>query len=160
MLVEDGACTSIQLPAEIESPTGDYLPEPLPRAKLIHLGRELAAELRWTFALRWQSIGRVIEAAAYKASTKGHAPRYPHRSLQGIVAGAYSCSLVTRAHDRCLIRALAVKWLCNKSGIKSKLVFGVIANPFAAHCWVQLGGAVLVGGFEQARLFTPILVIE
>jgi hypothetical protein len=36
----------------------------------------------------------------------------------------------------------------------------VIAHPFAAHCWVQLGDAVLIGGYEQARLYTPILVIE
>jgi hypothetical protein len=36
------------------------------------------------------------------------------------------------------------------------LVFGVRMNPFRAHCWVQLGGQVLIGDFEQVRLFTPI----
>jgi hypothetical protein len=44
--------------------------------------------------------------------------------------------------------------------VAAKLVLGVVAHPFTAHCWVQLGTAVLVGGFEQARLYTPILVVE
>ena len=160
LLIEEPGCVSIQSPASIEPPTRDYLPEASLRPSLIPLGRELASELERAWALHWQSIALVIRAAAYQGSRKGHVPRDPHRSLKAIVAGAYSASLVSRAHDRCLVRALAVKSLCNRSGIEAKLVFGVIANPFSAHCWVQFGGAVLVGGFEQARLFTPILVVE
>jgi hypothetical protein len=160
LLIDDGGSTSIPMPACIETPTRDFSSEPCRRTKLIHLGRELAWELRWGWTLHVRAIGNVIERAAYRPSLKVHAPHEQHRSLLAIVAGAYSCAFISRAHDRCLVRALAVKSLCNKSGIKAKLVFGVIANPFAAHCWVQVGEAVLVGGFEQARLFTPILVVE
>ena len=55
---------------------------------------------------------------------------------------------------------LAFHSSCRKRGLETKLVLGVIAHPFTAHCWVQLGTAVLVGGYEQARLYTPILVLE
>ncbi len=160
LLIEDGGCASIQLPPSIETPTCDFASESSQRTSLIHLGRQLASELCWGWTLRSRSIGKVIERAACHPCMKVHAPREQHRALRGIVAGAYLCSFVSRAHDRCLVRALAVKSLCNKNGIKTKLVFGVNANPFAAHCWVQLGRAVLVGGFEQARLYTPILVVE
>ena len=68
--------------------------------------------------------------------------------------------LVDERQSRCLVRALAVHRACRKGRVAgSRLVFGVTAHPFAAHCWVQLGNAVLVGGYEQARLFTPILVL-
>ena len=46
-------------------------------------------------------------------------------------------------------RALAVHAICKRSGIDAKLVFGVIGQPFEAHCWVQRGSTVVVGGFEQ-----------
>ncbi|MGN6847894.1 MAG: lasso peptide biosynthesis B2 protein, partial [Sphingomicrobium sp.] len=82
------------------------------------------------------------------------------RKIRSIVMAARSVSLVTRAHDRCLVRGLAVHAACSAAGVRTSLVLGVIAHPFAAHCWVQLGDAVLVEGYEQARLFTPILVLE
>jgi hypothetical protein len=77
-----------------------------------------------------------------------------------MVAASDAAGILTRVHNRCLVRALALHSLCKRKGIGAKLVFGVIAHPFAAHCWVQLGSAVLVGGFEQARLYTPILVLQ
>lgn len=160
LLIEDGACASIQLPAGIETPACDFASESPQRWNLIHLGRQLAWELRWGWTLHSRSIGKVIKGAACHPCMKVKPPSDQHRSLQAIVAGAYSCSFVSRAHDRCLVRALTVKSLCNQNGIKAKLVFGVSANPFAAHCWVQIGRAVLVGGFEQARLYTPILVVQ
>jgi hypothetical protein len=36
----------------------------------------------------------------------------------------------------------------------------VRTNPFAAHAWVQIDEEVLVGDFEQVRLFTPILAVQ
>jgi hypothetical protein len=32
-------------------------------------------------------------------------------------------------------------------------------EPFAAHCWVQWGDAVIVGDLEHSRMFTPILAL-
>jgi len=46
-----------------------------------------------------------------------------------------------------------------RSGIYPRLVFGVRANPFRAHAWVQLEDKVLIGDYEQVRLFTPIAAL-
>lgn len=76
------------------------------------------------------------------------------------LAAAFAASrLVLRAADRCLPRAIAMRRQCHRSGLRPLLAFGVRREPFAAHCWVQLDDAVLVGDLEQVRLFTPILVV-
>jgi hypothetical protein len=110
--------------------------------------------------LRTRSFAEVIEAIEREGRSDRHPPR-DQDSVVRVIAGALSAvSYVMPVHDRCLVRALAVHLSCARRGIRPKVVFGVIAHPFAAHCWVQLGNAVLVGGFEQARLYTPILVVE
>ena len=80
--------------------------------------------------------------------------------MQRLVRAASAAAFLLRSHDRCLVRGLAFHAACRKKGLDSKLVVGVIAHPFTAHCWVQAGSIVLLGGYEQARLYTPILVLE
>jgi transglutaminase-like putative cysteine protease len=64
-----------------------------------------------------------------------------------------------RKTGQCLPRALAANALCRRSGVTTTLVFGVRLAPFAAHCWLQRGSAVIVGDLEQARMFIPILAV-
>lgn len=66
---------------------------------------------------------------------------------------------LVRSADQCLPFALAAWELCNRRAINAALVFGVRVDPFAAHCWVQVGDAVIVGDLEQVRMFTPILAV-
>jgi hypothetical protein len=160
MLIEAGPNACIESPALIEPPTHDFLEEPFPRADPLSILQAFASELRAARALRTKPLQQVIEAARTgRPGIKGIQDNID-RSVQRVVAAASAISLMTRSHDRCLVRALAVHSACRSSGSNPKLVFGVIARPFTAHCWVQLGTAVLVGGYEQARLYTPILVLE
>lgn len=81
-------------------------------------------------------------------------------TVQRRIAGAFAASAtLLRAADQCLPRAIAARHICHLKGQNAALIFGVRLHPFAAHSWVQSGGGVVVGGFEQARLFTPILVV-
>lgn len=147
----------MRAPACIESPTRDFLEDPVQRPELLCVITALAAELRCGWALRTKSFHQLIEAIRKsRGSDNGNGRRSPR--LEHIVSASATVSLITRSHDRCLVRALAMHSLCRRAG--ATLVFGVIAHPFTAHCWVQLGSAVLVGGYEQARLYTPILVVE
>jgi hypothetical protein len=50
--------------------------------------------------------------------------------------------------------------MARRAGIRPTLVFGVSADPFAAHCWVQLDDIVLTGDLDTARQFTPILALS
>jgi hypothetical protein len=38
-------------------------------------------------------------------------------------------------------------------------VFGVQSRPFAAHCWLQLGGVVLNDTVDHVKRYTPIMVV-
>jgi hypothetical protein len=47
----------------------------------------------------------------------------------------------------CLRQALAVRWMLRRRGIASECHLGVFTvAPFAAHAWVTVDGAVVVGG--------------
>lgn len=157
MLIESDARTDLRPPPKVTTPTRDLLDEELPRPSRTLILRVLIAELSAAWALKRTSLQMVLEAARLPASM-----RSSHRASKPseIAAAAAAVAFITRSHDRCLVRALAVHFLCKENQASSKLVVGVVAHPFAAHCWVQLGSAVVVGGYEQARLYTPILVLE
>jgi hypothetical protein len=160
LLIEAGAGASIEPPPLIEAPTRDFLDSTDAGAGLLPILRAFASELGTAWALRTRPFHAVIEAARRSSRSNRRTPSDPMCAVQEIVAAAGAISFITRSHDRCLVRALAVHYLCTRMGCTPKLVFGVIAHPFTAHCWVQLGSAVLVGGYEQACLHTPILVVE
>ncbi|MDB5367860.1 MAG: lasso peptide biosynthesis protein [Rhodospirillales bacterium] len=44
-------------------------------------------------------------------------------------------------------------------GIAADWVFGVRADPFSAHCWVQVGDLAINDDVERTARFTPILVV-
>lgn len=76
-----------------------------------------------------------------------------------ILAAFAWCDLLFGRTDRCLPRALAFIAACNRRGLFPSLVFGVRTNPFAAHCWAQLGPIVLNDSLEHVRVYTPIAVL-
>lgn len=158
-LVDNPASGGIQRPPSIEPPASEWLSERSGSARVLPVLRQFVSEMSAAWRLRTRPFIKVIEAARREGS-KVRPARDQENLLRDIASASAAISFVLRVQDRCLVRALAVHSLCRKRGIRPKLVFGVIAHPFAAHCWVQLGSAVLVGGFEQARLYTPILVIE
>lgn len=159
ILIESCADSVIERPAFLERPTCDYPAGSTGEVGLLHLAEALAAEIRAVSSLRRKPLREVLAIAA-RRGTRAIASANRDRAVRTIIASSNAISLVTRTHNRCLARALAVHSMCRKRGIDPKLVLGVTGHPFAAHCWVQLGTAVLVGGFEQVRLYSPILVVE
>lgn len=59
----------------------------------------------------------------------------------------------------CLLDSVALLKYLTTCGIHAHLVFGVMAHPFAAHCWVQRGEDVLNDTLGHATAHTPIRVI-
>ncbi|WP_052071776.1 lasso peptide biosynthesis B2 protein [Sphingopyxis sp. MWB1] len=60
---------------------------------------------------------------------------------------------------RCLIDSVALLRLLLAKGLGAELIFGVRTQPFAAHCWLQTRHHILTCAQEEARNFTPILVL-
>ena len=59
----------------------------------------------------------------------------------------------------CLLDSLALDGWLARRGLGSQLVFGVIPEPFSAHCWLQTPEAILNDSFDHVSSFTPILAV-
>jgi Transglutaminase-like superfamily len=59
----------------------------------------------------------------------------------------------------CLFDALALLEFLARRQLYPTWVFGVQAQPFGAHCWLQAGAFLLNEGTEYANQFTPIMAI-
>lgn len=160
ILVDGGPTAAIAPPAVSEKVDGDLLDEPHSAPALLSVLEELIGELRAVRLLRTRTFSEMIQMVRRNASRDRPVPSDQNKMVHAIAAASSAVSYLMRVQDRCLVRALAVHSICTRRGIRPRLVFGVIAHPFAAHCWVQLENKVLVGGFEHARLYTPILVLE
>lgn len=118
-----------------------------------------AGQLRARRWLRRQPILDIAASFAQHRATHQGKPDDETRLHKIARAFLISAALV-RAADQCLPRAIAAYRLCLQHGIDAALIFGVRLHPFAAHSWVQVGDAVVVGDLEQVRLYAPILVLS
>jgi hypothetical protein len=57
----------------------------------------------------------------------------------------------------CMFDSLALVDFLARYGLFPEWVFGVTAEPFEAHCWVQEGGTVLNDTLQRVSAFTPIM---
>lgn len=79
------------------------------------------------------------------------------QKLAGLHSAFLSTSLWIGEADQCLARSIAFRMLAFRLGVAPTLVVGVKLDPFAAHCWVQMGDRVANDSLERVRNFTPIL---
>ena len=49
--------------------------------------------------------------------------------------------------------------MLRRAGQNAAWVFGVRTWPFSAHCWLQIGDAVLDDDPERVSRYTPIMVL-
>ena len=59
----------------------------------------------------------------------------------------------------CLFDSLALIEFLAKYGLYATWVYGVEAEPFSAHCWVQKDSILLNDAVDRIRLYTPIMVV-
>jgi len=59
----------------------------------------------------------------------------------------------------CLLDSLSLLRFLSRRGIPANIVFGVMPEPFAAHCWVQAGDIVLNETLSDANAHTPIRMV-
>lgn len=71
----------------------------------------------------------------------------------------YLRPLAYAARNRCLLDSLTLAEFLAGYGIRATCIFAVRANPFEAHCWVQIGGHVVNETPEMARRYAPILTV-
>jgi hypothetical protein len=59
----------------------------------------------------------------------------------------------------CLFDSLALLEFLAGCRLFPHVVFGVVADPFQAHCWVQEGSTILNDDLERVRRYKPILSV-
>jgi hypothetical protein len=138
--------------------TGDLDGELPPRRR--DVVQALVAELVMAGRLRVRPLAKILLGRDNGGPEGLHGPERPALQAARIRAAFAGSALYLGASDRCLRRAIAAMAMCRRRRLAARLVIGVQLNPFAAHAWVQLGDKVLVGDFEQCRLFTPILALQ
>ncbi|EJU14968.1 hypothetical protein LH128_01002 [Sphingomonas sp. LH128] len=131
---------------------------PTARGNLLEVARAALAQHRAETALRRFPLAQVL-ADLPKAPSRLASLSRDVVDGQRIGAAFATTAQMMRSADKCLPRALAAWRLCVRRGLRPVLAFGVRMDPFAAHCWIQLGDAVVVGDLEQVRLFTPIMSV-
>ncbi|MGI8874586.1 MAG: lasso peptide biosynthesis B2 protein [Egibacteraceae bacterium] len=127
---------------------------------------QLCAEVLVTYCqVRWWMRGQKLEdvvARLREGQGRGPSPRTEEpaddrvaQRLGGLRLGR-AVSRTARmlpTDSRCLVQSLVLTRLLGRRGVPSSLVIGVMAEPqFAAHAWVEHGGAPLLSpgtGFER-----------
>lgn len=158
LIVADANTAGIAPACSPEPVTRDIL-ENDPPASISLLLKMFKAELQTAHALKRRTLLEIVEARAQAAGLPSAPGHNSDQRLRDIATASRTVSLVLRAADRCLVRALAVHKISQTQGLRPTLLFGVRMDPFGAHAWVQDGGAVVVGDYEQVRLYTPILAV-
>jgi hypothetical protein len=141
-------------------PATHDLIDTVPSCEVADFVRALVAQFVAAAHLRRRPLVEVLQHCRRQRTVAALASDRARCRARPIAAALERSGLLLGSGDRCLSRALAAMQLCRRRGIGAALVFGIRLNPFAAHSWVQLDDAVLVGDYEQVRLFTPILVVR
>lgn len=109
--------------------------------------------------LSLRNIAKMLDRWRNRAPARKDPSRPDIETYLALAAAFERTALLLRPADRCLITALAFLRACRSRDLFPSLVFGVRANPFAAHCWVQHQTLILNDELERVRIYTPILVL-
>jgi hypothetical protein len=106
---------------------------------------------------RWRSIRAITQRAAKCAISMQEANETSRHDLECMV-GAYNRLKTLRPVQlSCLPDALACLFFLSNLGCAANFVIGVRANPFRAHAWLEINGAVANDVVANVFNFTPIL---
>lgn len=134
--------------------TRAFIADPAGTSSVIRTGRALWGQLRASRLVRHRRLLVIIERLRSMRGGQRNTA-----GMEEIVRAHAVADLVHSVHDRCLAKSIALFIALRRSGCESRLIFGVMARPFAAHCWVQVDDMVVNGDVGLIRMFTPILVI-
>ncbi len=154
---KDALPTFYPLPTEAIDPD---LPGPSRRSASIQAWPFFSSALRVSRELRAQSFRVTVESVrARKDRNAGRAgPSDPLRA-RSLTSVFDRLRLFYPRSYLCLFDSLALIHFLARFHVFPDWVFGVTADPFEAHCWVQMGSLVLNDTVERVSGFTPIMAV-
>jgi hypothetical protein len=130
-----------------------------PRLRRDHLVNFLRARALAATSLKLFSLQRVVHRVQVRKTARvecmsGMGPE----SLRSLIGIYYLLDpMLFISPNSCLKRSLAMIEFLACYDIYPEWVFGVRIQPFAAHCWVQLGATVLNDSCEHVKVFKPVM---
>ena len=163
MLSEAGAhakgalATAYPLPTEAIDP---HEPASSRWSSCVHAGAFFLSCARASRELREQPFRATIESVRERRSrNRVRAGKLDLARARALVATFESLRLFYPRPYLCMFDSLALIHFLARQGLYPDWVFGVNADPFEAHCWVQSGGTVLNDRVERVSGFTPIMCV-
>jgi hypothetical protein len=131
---------------------------PSPRPSWIHAPGFFLSCARASRQLRNQPFRSIISSVRTRKHRNAPATfpsdlERPHR----LIAAFDTLRLFYPRPYLCIFDSLALVEFLAGHGLFPEWVFGVTAEPFEAHCWVQGAGTVLNDTLQRVSAFTPIL---
>jgi len=130
-----------------------------PSARVTGVLAAIAAQARASLNLKVHRLETIFANLKEVRRPRG-TPVLPSREqLCDICSSFYWSQRLISSGVKCLRRSVALAGFLSRRGIECSLVIGVRMRPFAAHAWVQHGDIVLNESLDEARRYTPILVV-
>jgi hypothetical protein len=166
MLVTNRQVGKEAVPVKIGKPESALVQPVLgsyPHTTARDLGRLGLAYASAQAALKLRPIESVVKAVAGRKARALACLREPERAppaVRDLVAAfMHLRPLFYTARGACLLDSLVLLNFLAQHGVFPQWVFGVLADPFYAHCWVQQDQIVFNDSPGLVRGFTPILVV-
>lgn len=129
------------------------------RPSIASIAMALARRALWSRRVRHRPLAENIQYLE-RQKQKDARTGSPAPAAIARIEGAYRrAALIVPTRDRCLATSMALMSALMAQGARADLVLGVKLDPFQAHCWVELDGAVIGDEPDLLRPFTPILVV-
>jgi len=154
---KDALPTAYPLPTEAIDPD---LPASSRRSSCTHAGPFFSSSASASRELRGQRFQLIVESVrARKSRNVARAAPFDFERALSLVSVFDRLRWYYPRPYLCLFDSLALIHFLARFGVFPDWVFGVTADPFEAHCWVQAGNVVLNDTVERVSAFTPIMSI-
>jgi hypothetical protein len=154
---KDARPTAYPLPTEALDPD---LPVCSRRSSGTHAGSFFSSSARASRELRRQRFQLTVEAVrARKSRNASRGDRPDFERTRSLVSVFERLRLFYPRSYLCLFDSLALIHFLARFDVYPDWVFGVNADPFEAHCWVQAGNVVLNDTVARVSGFTTIMYV-
>lgn len=129
------------------------------RSAIASLAMALARRALWSRRVRHRPLAENVQYLERQKQKGARTGSPPSATIARIEEAYRRAALIVPTRDRCLATSMALMSALMAQGARADLVLGVKLDPFQAHCWVELDGAVIGDEPDLLRPFTPILVV-
>jgi hypothetical protein len=148
----------IAYPAATAAAADDEAPTPARRSRYAYAPHFFWSSAKASRQLRNGPFRSVVALAGKSKRASRNVPLDIERA-RSLTAVFDSLRLFYPRSYQCLFDSLALIHFLARFDIYPDWVFGVTAEPFEAHCWVQSGNIVLNDTLERVSAFTPIMCV-